>query len=116
MSYEEANWLVESDGYGPYVVQNGGGRVATVECESFSRNGGPNDWKIAHLLSSAPNLRKAVGQLLELLNEVKRLNDIELIDSNMQMLKDAEKAIRKADHKVSAKRKKSPKQKETYDE
>jgi len=111
MSYEEAKWLVESDGYGPYIVQNGGGRVASVECESFARNGGPNDWRIAHLLSASPDLRKSVGQLLELLNEVKRLNDIGLIDENMEMLKDAEKSIRKADHKTTAKRKKPSKAK-----
>ena len=47
-------WYVESDGGGPYIVEEKHGRVATIECESFKRNGGTNDWKRATLMAHAP--------------------------------------------------------------
>lgn len=46
---------VESDGNGPYICANGHGRIATIECQAFCRNGGPQDWANAHLIVKAVN-------------------------------------------------------------
>lgn len=76
------NWYVESDGAGPYICSQGVGRIATIDCESFSANGGREDWRIARLMRAAPRLRDACVKMLGILEQLD-------LDGETQLAEDA---------------------------
>jgi len=61
-------FYIESDGRGPYICAHGHGRVATIECQSFKANGGPEDWANAHFIADACN---SFDELYGVLNAVR---------------------------------------------
>lgn len=63
MSMKHPVWYLESDSHGPYICEEGCGRIATIECESFAANGGREDWYRARLMRASPVLHEALEGL-----------------------------------------------------
>lgn len=64
---QTAKWYVESDGHGPYVCENGMGRVCSIEQAGFGRNGGKVDWDRAHLIAASPALLDSLDECIGVL-------------------------------------------------
>lgn len=88
-------WYTESDTCGPYICENGNGRVATIECQGFSRNGGPVDWDRARLIAAVPDLLRAC-------DEADTAFAVININSDQPLNPQARQALRDAWAKVNA--------------